>query len=133
MERAFRVICTHKAGQAVKPQFLKLLLKNLPRAQHENEGETMLRCEEFFNLTATLVKACQEHFTTVKDSRQRKGSFQSSVLAQVNVVDLDRLILENELFNADYLLDVLVTQLSLRPLLESKSGQVCDKVLAGYL
>lgn len=65
--------------------------------------------------------------------RQKKGFFQSSVLLQINVLDLDRLIVDKDLFNADYLLDVLVTQLSLRPLLENKNGQVCDKVLAGYL
>lgn len=57
MERAFRVICTNKAGQEVKVQFLKLMLKNLPKAE-ENGGEIMHRCEEFFNLTATLIKSC---------------------------------------------------------------------------
>jgi hypothetical protein len=51
----------------------------------------------------------------------------------VNVVDFDRLMVDKEIFNADYLLDVLVTQLSQRPFLENKNGQVCDKVLAGYL
>lgn len=46
----------------------------------------------------------------------------SNVLSHVNVVDFDRLIVDTATFNADYLLDVLVNQLSLRPILENKNS-----------
>ena len=46
----------------------------------------------------------------------------SNVLSHVNVDDFDRLIVDTATFNADYLLDVLVNQLSLRPILENKNS-----------
>ncbi|MFO0116621.1 MAG: hypothetical protein ACK521_03065 [bacterium] len=58
----------------------------------------------------------------MKDFRNKKGYFVSNVLSHVNVVDFDRLIVDTATFNADYLLDVLVNQLSLRPILENKNS-----------
>jgi len=44
------------------------------------------------------------------------------VITAVNVIDFDELTLSPCRFNADYLLSVLIDQLILRPVLETKSG-----------
>jgi len=36
-------------------------------------------------------------------------------------------------FSANYLFSVFIEQIKNRPILEGKSGSLCDKILAGYL
>lgn len=68
VERTFRLICTHKLQKdvvATTPTYLapkvhiaKILFKNLPSQVSASEQHY----EEFFNLIASIVRACGDNF-----------------------------------------------------------------------